>query len=268
MIRLFTMVKDECDIIREWIVYHGYVFGFENLFIIDNNSTDGTFEIMQEFLEKGIHISREDDYKKKGIYMKKLIEENCSTGDIAYPLDIDEFIVYHERGTRDISCDKEKINEYILNLPNIGEVYKANYLCSVITDEGGYKNAPRDNKWSIYLDYGFSAKGFFKVGSYHGSIDHGNHYGGHNYFVTNICLVHFHCRNLEQIKKKILNNVIGLGYPNNIDELRNLLKSNPSIGGNHHINNLISIIEGTYKLNISEYNDTFISLENLNNFIK
>jgi hypothetical protein len=29
-------------IIRDWILYHGYLFGFDNLFIIDNMSSDGS----------------------------------------------------------------------------------------------------------------------------------------------------------------------------------------------------------------------------------
>jgi len=269
MIKLFTIVKDECDIIREWIIYHGYLFGYENLFIIDNNSTDGTFEIMQEFLKNGINISREYDYSKKGTYMQTLINNNCKIGDIAYPLDIDEFIVYHNRGSKEILCDKEKINSYILNLPNIpNKVYKANYLASQITENGGYKNAAHDNKWAIYCDYGSVAKAFYKVGTYSGSIDHGNHFGGKKYFLTNICLVHFHCRNVEQMKKKVLNNVIGLGYPNNLEKLKNLIEENPGTAGFHHVKNLISIMEGTFKLPVISYNDTLINIENLNNFIK
>ena len=43
-VKLFTMVKDEVDIIEYWIMYHGKLFGYENLFIVDNMSTDGTFE--------------------------------------------------------------------------------------------------------------------------------------------------------------------------------------------------------------------------------
>ena len=39
--------------------------------------------------------------------------------------------------------------------------------------------------------------------------------------MTNLCLIHYHCRNLEQMKKKSYNNVKGLGYnPNSIDELK------------------------------------------------
>ena len=37
-----TMVKDEVDIVEHWINYHGKLFGYENLFIVDNMSSDGT----------------------------------------------------------------------------------------------------------------------------------------------------------------------------------------------------------------------------------
>ena len=30
-IKLFTRVKDENDIVREWIIYHGELFGYENI---------------------------------------------------------------------------------------------------------------------------------------------------------------------------------------------------------------------------------------------
>jgi len=37
-----TMVKDEDDVIEEWIQYYSRLFGYENLFVIDNNSSDKT----------------------------------------------------------------------------------------------------------------------------------------------------------------------------------------------------------------------------------
>jgi hypothetical protein len=45
-IKLFTMVKDEIDIIRDWIIYHGCMFGWDSIYVIDNFSTDGTYEII------------------------------------------------------------------------------------------------------------------------------------------------------------------------------------------------------------------------------
>ena len=43
-IKLFTMVKNEVDIVVDWVFYHGFIFGYSNLYIIDNYSEDGTYE--------------------------------------------------------------------------------------------------------------------------------------------------------------------------------------------------------------------------------
>jgi hypothetical protein len=46
------MVKGEVDIVTDWILYHGTLFGFNNLFIIDNYSSDGTFETLLQLKKK------------------------------------------------------------------------------------------------------------------------------------------------------------------------------------------------------------------------
>jgi hypothetical protein len=275
MIKLFTMVKDECDIIRDWIVYHGFLFGYENLFIIDNMSSDGTYEIINEFLEKGIHIYRESDYKEKGNFMRRLINAHCYGSDVAFPIDIDEFIVYYECGMKNVNCNKDIINNYINDLGNyinglgdVASIYKANYILSMITQEGGYGRAACENKWGIYSDYGSNAKSFFRVDLYNGPIDHGNHIGsGNEYFVSNICLAHFHSRNLEQMKKKVLNNIIGLGYPNDLNSLREVIRVNPNCQGNHHVKHQINILEGVYRLDSWIPEKHFIDLSELNNYL-
>ena len=47
-VKLFTMVKDEDDIIDIWIKYHGWLFGYNNLYIVDNFSTDNTYNIIKK----------------------------------------------------------------------------------------------------------------------------------------------------------------------------------------------------------------------------
>ena len=64
MIKLFTMVKDEVDIIEDWILYHGTLFGFENLYIVDNMSNDGTYEVIQKYEKNGVHSFRHPNYKE------------------------------------------------------------------------------------------------------------------------------------------------------------------------------------------------------------
>ena len=74
MVKIFTMVKDEVDIVREWIIYHGDIFGYSNLYIIDNYSSDGTWELLQEY-KNTIHIYRLPNYNLKGKYMTLLIQK-------------------------------------------------------------------------------------------------------------------------------------------------------------------------------------------------
>ena len=55
--------------------------------------------------------------------------------------------------------------------------------------------------------------------------------------------------NLIQMKKKIYNNVSGLGYPPfGLNELKQIINQNPTIDGNHHITNQIQILQNTYKI--------------------
>ena len=46
MVKIFTMAKDELDIVIDWVIYHGFIFGFSNIYVIDNYSTDGTYEAL------------------------------------------------------------------------------------------------------------------------------------------------------------------------------------------------------------------------------
>ena len=254
MVKIFTMVKDEVDIIKDWIIYHGSMFGFNNIYVIDNYSTDGTFEIINEFGHL-INIFREPDYAKKGDYMKKLINNYCNN-EIAFPIDIDEFIIYYDNN--EVSIDKNLINNYINSLQP-STIYKANYILSIIDNNtpNGYNRALVESDYGRYINMGNHAKSFFNTQYYKGSIDHGNHIyhmENNNYQLTKICLIHYHYRNLEQMKKKILNNITGLGYINDLNYLHNLLNNNKTCPGSHHVNSQIQVLENRYVLPIYDIN--------------
>lgn len=246
MVKLFTIVKDEVDIVKDWIIYHGSMFGWQNIHIIDNYSTDGTYEVIQEFKDL-INIYREPDYKKKGEYMTRLIQNHSYGNDkLAFPIDIDEFVVYLDKdsGSREISVDKQLINNYIHNLPPC-RIYKANYLNPILNNSNESDRVVIDLDYSYYSDMGAHAKSFVDTRYFNEPIDHGNHLVCHDYHLTKIALVHYHFRNMEQIKKKIYNNVLGLGY--DMNSLKDTLIQNPNCPGNHHIKNLIEIQENRFQ---------------------
>jgi len=241
------MVKDEVDIVEDWLKYHGTIFGYKNLYVIDNMSEDGTFEKLQEYESKGISLYRKLDYTLKGEYMNELIQDQGrGEYDIAYPLDIDEFIVYYDLEQNKLFPFRTK--NYFNTLPMDQTVFKTNYIQAMISNgtNDGYKRATTECEYGNYDDYNDMAKSFFNKHTWKGDIDHGNHYKTDDYVLTNLCLVHYHCRNLEQMKKKVINNVKGLGYDTtNIDSLNENLTG----CGNHHVQHMIHILDNTFSIN-------------------
>lgn len=248
------MVKDEVDIVRDWVIYHGCLFGWNNIYVIDNYSTDGTYEALMEFKDL-IYITREHDYKRKGEFMTNLMRTYCMGHDrIAFPIDIDEFVVYYEPGAREVTFNKDLINHYINTLPPC-RVYKANYLWVFPNNPNGNGRAPAEIDYSSYFDYGGAAKSFVDTRYFNDSFDHGNHVQCNDYHLTNIVLVHYHLRNTEQIRKKCLNNVLGLGYPSDLGSLKDIIQNNPTCMGNHHVGLQIEIQENRYQLKYNENAD-------------
>ena len=56
-IKVLTMVKNEEDIIEYWINYHGTIFGYRNIYIVDNYSDDGTYDKILKYKKVVVNIS-------------------------------------------------------------------------------------------------------------------------------------------------------------------------------------------------------------------
>lgn len=253
-----TMVKDEVDIVEHWIKYHGKLFGYENLFIVDNMSSDGTHTLCKKYRDKyGLKLKKHPNYLEKGEEMKKIYLENeC---DIFFPIDIDEFVVFYDRNKRKIRINEVKkyLNKLILTKGSTYNYFKCDYINPKKTYES---NHPIQKfRHAVLCDtYGNSRKTFIYKKNLGNDIriDHGNHMGHVKYFVCDLCLVHYHCRSHEQKYKKSVNNTLGMGYTINIkklekgdkDELerfKNIIST--AKAGGHHPRSLYGLYSGSYK---------------------
>jgi len=150
-IKVFTMVKNEGDIIEAWIAYHAYLFGYSSLFIIDNYSTEAeTLQVLEQYQKKGVSVRQEREYRKKGDYIVKWVKElEKSSGPfLAIPLDIDEFIAKTKRGS---SAElKQLVRDLLLLEP---EYYRNRYdltvkdLAEYYYTEGFYRGQRCHGKW-------------------------------------------------------------------------------------------------------------------------
>ena len=239
-IKIGTMVKDEDDIIADWITYYGSIFGFSNLHIIDNYSTDNTYKICKQFLSKGITLSRKSDYKKKGLYMTEIMRNTeC---DIFIPVDIDEFIIYYEQQKDCISV--KNIIDYLQSLVSSRYAFfKMNYINPIKTNNmTGLKTFTHGE----VIDYNINAKTFINKHNISKNFifDHGNHVQVMDYKMTKLYLIHYHQREHSQVLKKIHNNVSGLGHDS--DNLKKLQRLG-GVPGHHRISQQISILKDKSK---------------------
>ena len=184
--------------------------------------------------------------------------------NIAIPIDIDEFIVYYDN---EISVDKNLIHNYLNNLPR-SNIYKMNYINSLITNNNGYERATVESEEGSYNDLHGIAKSFINTSHFRINIDHGNHLHTNDYLLTKLCLIHYHERNNQQMKKKIFNNITGLHYQNDLGYLKNLINNNPSCPGNHHVKYQINVLENNYTLPIHQKNEGNIKLSVFSQRIK
>lgn len=232
--KIFSMVKNEVDIVRAWVKYHASLVGLQNLVVLDNNSTDGTREAL---VHLNVTTRNAPDYRRKGEYMTALARE--APNELVIPMDIDEFLVLYEKETNSISCNVLSVLTSLPALP----VYKMNYIDAKNLAE--YSTAPIQATHGRYNNYGGVAKSFFHTSKFTGQIDHGNHFPTPYYMPTPLCLVHYHYRNRNQYFEKVRCNLEGFGYPmNDLPKLKALLAQHCS--GHHHVATQISILEGKY----------------------
>ncbi len=114
-VRCITMQKDEGLLLDAWLRYYGYLFGFENIEVLDNGSRDRlTTGILEQFEAAGVVVHRQYDaiehFEAKGSIVAGIIEgwDAAREYDFALPCDIDEFLVLF---TADgLSCARREID--------------------------------------------------------------------------------------------------------------------------------------------------------------
>jgi hypothetical protein len=121
------MQRNEDLCLRPWLLWHGNLFGYENLYVIDHGSDDaGVLESLVQAEKWGVHVLRLPagaDFLRKGEFNTGIMRMLQETGqyDLLFPLDCDEFVVIRdERGQT--NAVPEMIREYLGTLT--GEVFE------------------------------------------------------------------------------------------------------------------------------------------------
>ena len=95
MLKIFLMTKNEVFFIEDWIIYHGYFFGMENIHILDASDDEKVLNIYAKYEALGLNVH----YSSTGLNeaaaeLTKLMHLYKGDNNFLIKLDTDEFIAY------------------------------------------------------------------------------------------------------------------------------------------------------------------------------
>lgn len=193
------MMKNEEQLIEPWLVYHGYMFGFENLYVWDNGSTSNEIKgILYKYENKGVNVdfskNTKEDFHLKGVRLGDKISELDSENayDFFLPLDCDEFLVLKATDDRIIRANKKLIHDAFNSLESERVVFEVNF---------NYPNILHEPK----MFYGWAhQKRFFSQKSFNG-MDKGFHNAnimdGISQKISPFGHIHYHFKPLDTMKQ-------------------------------------------------------------------
>jgi len=169
-IGIMMMEKDEDDHLRSWLDYHSFLFGPENLYVWDNDSSsDKCRHTLGEYESRGVIVNYDlktpTDFRRKGITFGQKMNELDAIGsyDFYFPLDCDEFLAV-EYAPGVLRCDPDTIAEELAELSGEDRALGIQWAYYNII---GHK----DYFWRIP-----HIKTFFRTGTFEW-MDHGYHEG-------------------------------------------------------------------------------------------
>jgi hypothetical protein len=199
------MQKDERFLLKPWLAYYGYLFGYQNLYVLDNGSELAeTRAILSEYAAKGVVVDStpigRSAYESKGDIVGGLMRRLDLQGryDFIIPLDCDEFIALKQDSRYTFSRDR--ILAYLSTLVGESRVLRFPYQLA---------NHPLQP--DIYHYYSMF-KVFFAANTFD-HIDHGNHFGkssrSNGFRDTDLVQVHFHFKRYDVLREQARRSWVG-----------------------------------------------------------
>jgi hypothetical protein len=220
------MTRNEHQFIENWIKYHGVLFGFENLYIIDWSDHESIFEIYRKYEKHGLNVFHSDaNLNELESVINQHMHENKGEDSFLIKVDTDEFLAHSNFVIKNRfkhfaerllcrkgdNCSKYLIHDHVLrndhieellsSLPITGQRYEP---ISIIVSEPSFeKISDPINEINTFKPINLKAtqgKSFFHSESFR-STD----LGGHSGVTTNnkgviqspLAVIHYHDVSIE-----------------------------------------------------------------------
>lgn len=128
--KIFTVTRNETDLIESFLLYHGKIFGYDNIIVIDNMSTCPIVKsVYHDYIKRGITVVYEsiNNALRHGDAYTKHMRKYIKKAQFLIGLDSDEFL--YIRGQANTVND---IESYLRSIPlEISVIKVSTYLSSV-----------------------------------------------------------------------------------------------------------------------------------------
>jgi len=138
--RIVLLCKNEVLMLEYFLEYYGYIFNFDNIMVVDNDSDEKMKNIYLKFIKKGIIFVREKTkFNEAILFMCNYINFNTHFSEFIIPLETDEFICpYKFKENEDIRDTFKMFLEKIHNSVDI-IIYKHIFDSRIDYDSENYK---------------------------------------------------------------------------------------------------------------------------------
>jgi len=141
---IITITKNEGTLIDYWIKYNSYLFGMQNLILVDNCSDDlETLRVYEKYA--GLKIMKLHNYLFQGKVVDQIITTYRNSYDLFIPIDSDQFIVHvDDQGVT--SNQKQIVNQLNKLYKKPYDVFHFKYMFNSVFVEDQDKSDSFQNK--------------------------------------------------------------------------------------------------------------------------
>lgn len=236
LVKIFTVTKDETDLINDFVLYHGSIFGYTNIVLIDNmSSCPIVLNLYRKFRNLGVNIESHASYEgnSQGQAFTKSMSRHKNTCRFLVGLDTDEFIQVPGFTTDPFKWTsvhlKSKFEIYFNSLPKEATKFSmSTYYNSVPnTTSPGYidQKLVRPATDTIYFQKTTAKKYFFRSNAFLSTVN-GCHNGkttrGKEH-PTSVCYIHFHNTGARRTIERARGVINGYNYTDTSSDLNRQL---------------------------------------------
>lgn len=238
------MTKNEDLFIENWIKYHGEIFGYQNLYIIDGSDQQNIFDVYEKYKKRGLNIHHTDaNLNDLEVIINEQIKKHKGRDNFVIKMDTDEFLSHAniqninnfrykclrffkrkpsklgELFTPQLQLRNDNFEHIFDNLPITGQRYIAEFLFSIPK-----QNEPQEPLKEI-TDFKYFGEQTVKKCLFHAdsfiSTDLGSHTGittnNKGTIATPIVIIHYHGIGIPNTVRSAKQVLVSHGYIKNTD---------------------------------------------------